>query len=51
MMKSLNVAIELRPKSIVVQIFTDSSYKELADAIRERFELERYCNNNVCYNN
>ena len=51
MMKSLPVAIELRPKSIAAKIFTDSSYKELADAIRERLELERYCNNNVCYHN
>jgi len=38
MMKSLPVAIELRPKSIAAKIFTDSSYKELADAIRERLE-------------
>ena len=51
MMKSLPVAIELRPKSIAAKIFTDSSYKELADAIRERLELERYCNNNACYRN
>ena len=51
MMKSLPVAIELRPKSIAAKIFTDSSYKELADAIRERLELERYCNINTCYSN
>ena len=51
MMKSIPVAIELRPKSIAAKIFLDSSYKELADAIKERLELERYCNNNNCENN
>ena len=51
MMKSIPVLIELRPKSIAAKIFLDSSYKELADALRERLELERYCNNNVCYSN
>ena len=51
MMKSIPVLIELRPKSIAAKIFLDSSYKELADALRERLELERYCNNNACYSN
>ena len=51
MYKSIPVIMELRPKSIAAKIFLDPLYKELGDAIKERLELERYCNNNDCKSN
>ena len=43
MYKSLPTIMELRPKSMAAKIFTDISYKELGDAIRDRLEIERDC--------
>ena len=48
MYKSLPTAMELRPQSIASKIFTDPSYKELADALRGRLEIERECKTKVC---
>ena len=45
MHKSLPTIKELRPLSIAAKIFTDPSYKELGDALRDRL----YCEQNRCY--
>lgn len=41
---------ELRPLSIAAKIFTDSKYKELGDALRERIGYEKKCRNLNCNN-
>ena len=46
--KSLPTIMELRPLSIAPKIFTDSSYKELGDALRDRLEIEKDCKTKDC---
>ena len=46
MYKSLPTIMELRPLPMAAKIFTDPSYNELADALRDRL----YCEENYCYN-
>ena len=50
--KSLPTIPELRPLPMAAKIFTDSSYKELGDAIRERLAVENACLNDkkMCSN-
>ena len=48
MINILPIAIELRPQPIIGKIFRDEKYKELADAIRERMNLEKECANKEC---
>ena len=43
MYRSLPTTMELRSKYKSSKIFTDSSYKELGDALRDRLEIERNC--------
>ena len=48
--KSLPTIPELRPLPMAAKIFTDSSYKDLGDAIRERLKAEDNClNNKICF--
>ena len=48
MYKTLPTITELRPLSMAAKIFTDSSYSELANAIRGRLEIEKQCKNINC---
>ena len=48
MYKALPTIMELRPQSIAAQIFTDPSYNDLGNAIKERLEIERMCKNKKC---
>ena len=48
MYKSIPVITELRPLSIAAKLFTDSNYKEFGDAIRERINYEKRCENVKC---
>ena len=48
MYKSLPTVMELRPQSISSKIFTDSSFSELANALRGRLEIERDCKKRNC---
>ena len=48
MYKSIPVITELRPLPIAAKIFTDSTYKELGDAIKERISYEKKCRNTKC---
>lgn len=48
MYKALPTIMELRPQSIAAQIFTDSSYNDLGNAIKDRLEIERICKNKNC---
>ena len=48
MYKALPTIMELRPQSIAAQIFTDSSYNDLGNAIKDRLEIERICKNKKC---
>ena len=48
MYKSLPVLTELRPLPIAAKIFTDSKYKELGDALKERINYEIKCQNSKC---
>ena len=45
--KSLPTIMELRPLSIAAKIFTDPSYEELGNALRDRL----YCEENTCNKN
>ena len=48
--KSLPTIPELRPLPMAAKIFTDSSYKDLGDAIRERLKAENLClNSKICF--
>ena len=49
MYKSLPTMMELRPLPIAAKIFTDSSYKELGNALKDRLEIEKNCEKNYCY--
>ena len=48
MYKSLPTIMELRPKSMAAKIFTDNTYNELGNAIRNRLEIERDCKEKDC---
>ena len=48
MYKALPTIMELRPQSIAAKIFTDSSYNDLGNAIKDRLEIERICKNKNC---
>ena len=48
MYKSLPTVMRLRPQSISSKIFTDSSFSELANALRGRLEIERDCKKRNC---
>ena len=48
MYKSLPTIMELRPLPMAAKIFTDQSYKELGDALRDRLEIETDCLNRYC---
>ena len=48
MYKALPTIMELRPQSIAAQIFTDSSYNDLSNAIKDRLEIERIYKNKKC---
>ena len=48
MYKSVPVIKELRPLSIAARLFTDSKYKELGDALKERLDYEKKCKNSKC---
>ena len=47
MYKALPTIMELRPLSIISDLFKKSEYKDFADAIKERLDLEKYCKNNL----
>ena len=46
--KSLPTVMELRPLPIAAQIFIDSSYNELGEALRGRLEIETKCKAKNC---
>ena len=46
--KSLPTVMELRPLPIASQIFIDSSYNELGEALRGRLEIETKCKEKNC---
>ena len=46
--KSVPVISELRPLPIVNELFTSSKYKELGEALKERINLERVCEEKNC---
>ena len=46
--KSLPVVFDLRPLSNIIKIFTNSTYNELANAIRGRIDIETKCKNKNC---
>ena len=48
MYETLPVITELRPLPIAAKIFTDSKYKELGDALKERIDYEKKCKNLQC---
>ena len=48
MYKSCPIIMELRPKSIASQIFTNSAYRELGNALRGRLEIEKDCKETNC---
>ena len=48
MYETLPVITELRPLPIAAKLFTDSKYKELGDALKERIGYEKKCKNVVC---
>ena len=48
MYETIPVITELRPLPIAAQIFTDSKYKLLGDALRERIAYEKKCRNMIC---
>ena len=45
---TLPVITELRPLPIAAKLFTDSKYKELGDALKERIDYEKKCRNLKC---
>ena len=47
MYKALPTIMELRPLPILNELFTNSTYKDFADAIKERLNLERFCKENI----
>ena len=48
MYKSLPTLTELRPLPIAANIFTDSKYSKLGDAIKSRLDVETKCKNKDC---
>ena len=48
MYKSFPVIMELRPQATAAKIFTEPEYSELGNAIKERLEIEKKCQNNDC---
>ena len=46
--KSLPTIMELRPLPMAAKIFTDSSYSELGNALRDRLEIEKNCKIKNC---
>ena len=50
MYKALPTIMELRPLPILKELFTNKDYKDFADAIKERLNLEKVCkkNKNTC---
>ena len=50
MYKALPTIMELRPLPILKELFTKDEYKDFAEAIKERLNLEKFCkkNKNAC---
>lgn len=46
--KSIPAIDELRPLPIINELFTSSKYKELGEALKERINLEKKCQNENC---
>ncbi len=47
MYKALPTIMELRPLPILKELFTKDEYKDFAEAIKERLNLERFCKENI----
>ena len=48
MYKTLPPTMELRPSSGATDIFTNSTYSELGNALRDRIAIEKTCRNKEC---
>jgi len=48
MINQLPTVFELRPQPIIDKIFNDPQYSELAEAIKERLNLEKECGSGLC---
>ena len=48
MYKSLPTLMELRPQASTSHLFTDDKYKDFADAVRGRINIENKCKNTNC---
>ena len=47
MYKALPTIMELRPLPILKELFINEEYKDFAEAIKERINLERFCKENI----